>query len=240
VDVGHVNAVAVDGHALLVGLGFVRPPVPLRWTATREAGLRLARRIRLGRPAEALVERWRALPRNAAGPALLAVTPGQVRVEDAPQERPGWSWAVVEVTDPLGRARARVVAQQPAGGVPAHNALPLDGLVAVADSARGRLVGVDRQSGAIVRSVQLPGELPFPRGICSLGGARVVVGTRDPAALTIVDLEAERIEERIELPDDRGESPYAVIPLPAAFEDPAGRLPVSRAGWGVAGGDASA
>jgi hypothetical protein len=66
------------------------------------------------------------------------------------------------------------------------------------------------------------------------------VGTRDPAALTIVDLDAERVDDRIELPGDCGESPYAVVALPDGFEDPAGRLPVTRAGWGLEGGDASA
>ena len=240
VDIGHVNAVAEDGGGLLVGLGFVRPPTRLRWTAAREAGLRVARRVGLGRAAGAVIDRWRALPRNAPSPALLAVTPGTIRVEDAPQERPGWSWAVVEVQSPLDRPRARVVARHPAGGVPAHNALPYDGLVAVTDSARGRVLAVDRRSGDVVRSVQLPGTLPFPRGLCRLGDGRLAVGTRDPAALTIVDLDAGRIDDRVLLADDRGESPYAIAPLAPGFADPAGRLPATRAGWGLVGGDASA
>jgi hypothetical protein len=240
IDIGHVNAVAEDDGALLVGLGFVRPPTPLRWPAAREAGLHVARRVGLGGVAGELMGRWRALPRNAPSAALRAVTPGQIRIEDAPQERPGWSWALVEVRSPLDRPRARVVARHPVAGAPTHNALPYDGLVAVADSARGRVLAVDRRSGAIVRSVQLPGALPFPRGMCRLDDGRLAVGTRDPASLTIVDLEGGCVDDRVPLPGDRGESPYAVAPVPPRFGDPAGRLPATRAAWGIVGADASA
>ena len=64
------------------------------------------------------------------------------------------------------------------------------------------------------------------------------MGTQQPAALNVIDLAAGRLDERIELRDDRGESPYAIGPVPESLGDPA-LLPSSRAEWGIPGGDAS-
>lgn len=239
-DLGHVNAAVLDGDVLLVGLGLARPPVSLAWHEFRERGLRIARRLGLGAPADGLVRWWRSLPGRAPGPNLLAAMPSQIRPENV-DIRPGWSSVVVAVDSPHHhrRPRARVIVRLPGRGVPVHNAVPYEDRIAIADSGAGRVIAVDRRTGDVVRSVELPEELPFPRGLLRLPDGRFVVGTQQPVALTIVDLEAERIDDRVVLPDDRGEASYALVALPDGFEDPAGRLPTTRAGWGITGADAS-
>jgi len=244
VDLSHLNALALDGDALLVGLGFVHTPVPLIWPVLRERGSRCATRVGLGRPAEAAVALWRRSPAarigaRRLGPDLARVTPGKVPVDRGVPADSGSTWAVVELRPRTARRpHSRLVAREPAGGVPSHNVLPVGDLLVVNDSAGARVVALDRATGTVVESVELPGELPFPRGLMRLDDGRFVVGTQDPAALTVVDLPAGRVDERIELPDDRGESPYAIAAVPAAFGDP-GLLPTTRAGWGIAGADAS-
>lgn len=245
VDIGHVNAVALDGDGLLVGLGMVRAPASLWWPLARERGLRLAGRLGLGRVAQGAVDRWRSSPavaigrRQAAGAGLVAITPGTIGFEPGGEPPEGWTWAVVELR-PDGRShRPRIVTRRPSDALPAHNAVAHGELVAVCDSPGRRVVGVDRRSGQIVRAVALPGDFPFPRGLARLPDGRLVAGTQMPAALNVIDLDAQRIDERILLEDDRAETPYAIAPLPPAFDDPAGRLPTTRAGWGIIGADAS-
>jgi hypothetical protein len=225
--------VALDGDVVLVGLGLVRAPMSLLWTSARKRGGLLARRAGLG----ALVER--VFPPGRLGD-LAAITPGAQPMDPSRPGRPGWTWAVAELRPrEAAQPGSRIVARQPAGAVPSHNLAVWDGLLAVNESARKRLVALDRETGAIVRSVDLPGERPFPRGLLPLGDGRFVVGTQFPPALHVVDLMAERLEERILLPDDRGEAPYAITAVPDSFGDPSG-LPATRAEWGIPGADASA
>jgi hypothetical protein len=220
IDVGHLNAVAADGDGLLLGLGLVRSPAPLWWPVLRERGLRLADRIGAGRLANAALRGWRASPLAklgrgvAAGPAFVAITPGTIDFTPGDLTPDGWTWALLS----LSRERqARVIARHPTQALPVHNIVPHGDLLAVCDSPGGRIVGVDRISGAIVRSVALPGEFPFPRGLLRLDDGRLVVGMQSPAALAIVDLDAERVDEQILLADARGESPYAIAALPDSF-----------------------
>jgi hypothetical protein len=238
-DLGHVNAVAVDGDVVLVGLGLVRPPLSLAWHVLRERGLRVAARLGLGRSAQWLVGRWRGLSFVSPKSLDLWPAPGQIRMEDTGL-RPGWSSVVVELQRPLGRSRSRIVSRLAGRGVPMHNVLPYGAGLVVADSGGGRLLLVDRQTGAVTRSVALEGELPFPRGVLHLGGDRFVVGTQRPAALNVVDLDAERVDDRFVLPDDRAEAPFALVAVPDRFSDPSGRLPAARADWAVPGADTSA
>jgi hypothetical protein len=102
--------------------------------------------------------------------------------------------------------------------------VPCGDLVAVNDSPGSRVLGVDRRTGQIARSVALPGEFRFPRGLVRLADGRLVVGTQLPASLQIVDLERERIDECLLLDDDRGEATYAIAAVPERFADPVGRL----------------
>jgi hypothetical protein len=244
VDLGHVNAVAPEGDALLVGLGLVRTPIPLLWPALRERGTRFAERVGMGGAAARAMALWRRSPLARIGARrlptdLTLVTPGQLAIDTGGAGEPGWTWAVAELRpDARGRLRSRLLARHPARAVPSHNLAVIDDLVVVNESARGRIVGLDRESGAIVRSVELPGDYPFPRGLIRLDDGRFLVGTKWPATLSVVDLAAERVDERIELPDDRDETPYAIASVPEDFGDP-GRLPASRAEWGIEGADAS-
>jgi hypothetical protein len=200
--------------------------------------------VGLGGVAEAAARLWRGSPAAKVGgrylaPDLTAVTPGSLPFVRGVSSEPGATWAVVELRPRTARRpSARIAAREPAGAMPSHNVIAADGLLVVNDTARARVVGLDRETGAIVHSVQLPGELPFPRGLLRLDDGRFVVGTQHPATLNVVDLEAGRVEERIELPDDRGESPYAIGAVPDGFGDPA-LLPGSREAWGIPGCDAS-
>jgi hypothetical protein len=242
-DFGHLNAVAQDGDGLLLGLGMVRAPANVWWPLVRERGLRVAARMGLGGAAGAVVDRWRAsrlvaLGRGlAAGPELVAITPGTIDFRPGGSPPRGWTWAVVELH---ADGRTRLVTRRPAQALPVHNVVPHGELVALCDSAGARILGIDRRSGDIVRSVPLPGAFPFPRGLARLADGRLVAGTQSPAALTVLDLDAERIDERILLDDDRGETPYAIAVLAGDFDSPAGRLPATRAAWGIAGADGSA
>jgi hypothetical protein len=200
IDVGHLNAIAADEDGLLLGLGLIRAPTPVWWPVLRERGLRLANRIGAGRLADAALRSWRAS--RPPNPRPAAPAPD------------GWTWALLSLA---ADRRARVVARHPAQGRPVHNIVPHDELLAVCDSPGGRIVGVERSSGAIVRSVALGGEFPFPRGLLALADGRLVAGVQAPAALAIVDLDAERVDERILLADDHGESPYAIAELPDGF-----------------------
>jgi hypothetical protein len=244
VDLSHVNAVALDGDALLVGLGLLHPHVQLLWPTLRERLRRVAVGLRLGAPAERAVERWRGsaggrLTSRALHSDLTDVTPGSLPFTRGVAAAPGSTWAIVELRpSTAARPRAQIVAREPAGAMPSHNVAVAGGLVVVNDTARARVVALERETGALVHSVQLAGELPFPRGLVRLDDGRFVVGTQNPAALNVVDLAAERVDSRIELQDDRGESPYAIAQVPEGFGDPA-LLPSTRSAWGIPGGDAS-
>jgi hypothetical protein len=185
-----------------------------------------------------MLNAWRGSPLVRLGP----YAPGAARVAapapgDAPSlDAAGTSWAVVELD--AGLRRARVLAHHPVGREPAHNALAVNGRVVVNDSDRGHVLALDRHTGEIVRRVELEGEKPFPRGVTALADGRLLVGTQSPLALRIVDLDAERVDDRILLPDDHGEAPYAVASVPATFADPAGRLPATRAQWPIVAADA--
>lgn len=246
-DVGHVNAVARRGDDLLITLGVIRRPRAVWPMAGAAVALRAAARVGLGRPAVRAAEFAVA---SAAGRRLLArgsVAAGRpgFNAKLPPGETwPDWRWALLELPGAAGglrgRPAARVVTQHRSGGLPVHNAVPFGDLVAVNDSARGQVLALDVRTGTTVASVQIPGELPFPRGLLRLNGNRFLVGVQHPGRLLVVDLGEQRIEDEIPLPDDRDESPYAIAFVPDGFDDPAGRLPATRAGWGIPGGDASA
>jgi hypothetical protein len=248
VELGHLNAVACNGDAVFVGLGLIRTPVPLRWVAARERGLRAAERVGLGSLAHGAMARWRRSRaarigrRLPTGQDLLTITPGQLPIGFGGPGQPGWTWGVVELRPSAGRRRrgprARLIVHQPARGIPSHNVVASGDLVVVNETARARVVAVDR-ADRIVHSVEFPGKLPFPRGLLELPDGRFLVGTQHPAALNVVDLAAERIDECILLPDDRDESPYAIVSVPESFGDPSA-LPATRAAWGIPGADASA
>jgi hypothetical protein len=221
IDIGHLNGVAVDGDKVLVSLGLLRPPPPLLWAMVAAMrARRLAVRAGVGRLADAALERWLASPAGRAQAAerdRVTVARGPRRGDGLPEPGPDWTWAIVELAED---APARIVARHRAGGMPVHNVVPFDGVVAVNESSAGQVLAVDRATGAIARRVQLPGELPFPRGMMRLPDGRFLVGSQKPLALNVVDLDAERLDDRIELSDDRGESLYAVAQIPDSFEDP--------------------
>jgi hypothetical protein len=246
-DVGHVNAVAARGGDLIVGLGVLRPP-RLAWpVAAISYGARTAERLGFGRVVAAAVEAAERSPR-ARGilgrPRIASARPGFNATLQPGQTQPAWSWAVLELPGAAARLASRrsvrVVARHSSGGRPAHNVVPWDDRIVANDSPRGDVVALDARTGAVVSSVHIPGELPFPRGLLHLDGGRFLVGIQQPARILVVDLDEQRIEREIALPGDRNESPYAISFVPDGFLDPRGRLPTTRAGWGITGADARA
>jgi hypothetical protein len=244
VDIGHVNAIAPDSDAVLVLLGLLRPPPPLAWRVARDRALVAADLAGLGRAARSAVARWRASPLaatrrgRAEGLKRPPTTPGALRLEDALLADSDGRAVLLRLSLDLPRRGARVVARLRAGGMPAHNVVRLDSLLVLNDSSHGEVVAIDAGTGAVVRRVALSGELPFPRGLLDLGGGRVLVGRRDPNALEVVDVHGGRVEHRFDLGRDVDEAPYAIARVPDSFDDPVGRLPATRAAWGVSGGDA--
>jgi hypothetical protein len=243
VNVGHVNAVTLDGAGMLVGLGLLRRPPALFRSAMLVRGNRLADRAGLAGFAANLGQRWRrdgaVGSANPEGLALM-VTPGKLGTAKLLPAAREWTWAIVELdAAPGGRTpSARLVCRHPAKGAPAHNAVIHGDRIVVNDSPRGVVLALSRSSGEIERSVSLGGEKPFPRGLVHLGNGRFLVGTQRPAALNVVDLESEEMVERIRLPDDHGETIFGLAPVPDTFMSPEARLPDSRAGWPIPGADA--
>ena len=102
--------------------------------------------------------------------------------------------------------------------VPIHNVVPMpDGTLLTLDSGAGALL-VLRPDGREVHSLTLAPPAPhgFLRGLCAIGGDRVLVGERN--RLLVVDLNTATTGGSIILAESPRESVYAIAPLPADFE----------------------
>jgi hypothetical protein len=201
---GHVlslvqlNGVDRDGDSLLLSFGRV---VPHRVYARKRTG--------------ALVERLGLrLPR----------THGTGRVSRLPAApEPGSAFALVRLrgTDPdLAPARGELAYRLEDVRVPNHNVLVRDGRVLYNDSNGGRLVELDLSARREVRSVAVPGEPSFARGLAAWRDGLHLVGSQRPAAVHVVDLDAERLVDSVALSDEPRESVYAIALVPDEFDDP--------------------
>ena len=104
--------------------------------------------------------------------------------------------------------------------VPNHNVLVRDGRVLYNDSNGGRLVELDLSARREVRSVAVPGEPSFARGLAAWRDGLHLVGSQRPAAVHVVDLDAERLVDSVALSDEPRESVYAIALVPDEFDDP--------------------
>ena len=152
----------------------------------------------------------------------LLVMLGQIAGRTEEDWQDAWS-AVVELADagkPLAKARASVLCRRNGLVVPNHNVGREDGLVVFNDSNGNRLVAVDPKTNEERRSVSIPGDPPYARGLARIGADRWLVGSQRPLAVYELDLRAGKIvhEHTFEAPED--ESVYAVCLLPDDFGAP--------------------
>jgi hypothetical protein len=202
-DLSHVNGVTVEHDSLLVGLGRVRLPSPS--PAERAAALvgGVAHAAIVGRP---LTRRLRA---------------GRVQRFGA-DPQPGTHRRGLIVRLAPGRA-AEILVDRPLVRWPNHNQLVHGSELVLCDTAAGRVVAIDRDTGA-ERCAQIPQRSCFLRGLAWLGDDRFLAGTRRPAALHVVDLAAGRTEVALRLSDEWYESVHDIEPLPDAWDDPPAAL----------------
>jgi hypothetical protein len=117
---------------------------------------------------------------------------------------------------------------------PNHNAAEEGDLLLYNDSNRHAFVVWDRSLGREARTVPIPGDPPFARGLWRVSPGRWLVGSQKPLALYEVDVEAGEIVATHDLQGDEEETVYAICGLPDRFDDPspaAGADP--KAFWGL-------
>ena len=152
----------------------------------------------------------------------LLVMLGQIHGRTERRWQDSWS-AVVELEDKgksLAKARASILCRRHGLVVPNHNAARADGLVVFNDSNANRLVAVDPRTNEERRSVAIPGDPPYARGLASIGPDRWLVGSQRPLAVHDVDLARGEVVRSyaFDAPDE--ESVYAVCLLPDEFAEP--------------------
>ena len=211
-DVAHLNAVTRARDGLIVSLGRVLTPRAYRSRRLRRRIRHAAARAPITRPAMAAQTR-RHLSRMRADPL------------PAPYRQPGSS-ALVLVSDPAAGATqpARVALRQDGIEVPNHNACEAGDLLVYNDTNGGRLVAHDRRNGSPRRSVDVPGNPGYARGLARLGDETFVVGSQRPAALHTIDLAAGRVTSSVILGRDPWECVSSVAVIPDSFDDPPQRL----------------
>jgi hypothetical protein len=190
-----LNALARDGQRLLVSFGRVLP----RRAYLRKHVAATAARLRIPLP-----------ERPATRPSRLPAG-----------AEPGSSSALVALEQ---NGAADVVYRAGDATVPSHNVLVAEGCVLYNDTCGGRLVELDRAAWTERRSVAVPGEASFPRGLARLAGDRYLVGSQRPAAVHVLDLAEGRAVDTFPFSDDERESVYALAVLPGSLDEPPPRV----------------
>ena len=133
-----------------------------------------------------------------------------------PREVPGSASALVEVS---AAGTAKLLHRVPGISVPNHNVHREGEWLVYDDSNGSRLVG-HSLAGGTERSVSIPGDPSFVRGLAALGGLQFLVGNQEPLALYRVDLSEGEVMDRILLESVPHESTYGICLLPDTFDDP--------------------
>ncbi|MGH2992332.1 MAG: hypothetical protein ACRDL1_02205 [Solirubrobacterales bacterium] len=213
-DVGHLNAVTRARDGLVVSLGRVLTPSAFRSRSLKRLVRHAAARTAITRPAMAALRR-REL--RKLGADLLPL----------PDRGPGSS-ALVLVSDPAAAhasaPAADVVLRQDGLELPNHNVLEVGDLLVYNDTNRDRLVAHDRSDRGAMRSVDVPGNPGYARGLAWLGGEKFVVGSQRPTALHTIDLGSGRLTSSAVLGRDAWESVSSIAVVPESFDDPPARL----------------
>jgi hypothetical protein len=104
--------------------------------------------------------------------------------------------------------------------VPNHNVAQIGETIAYNDSNGGRIVAVALDGVSPDRSVTIPGNPSFARGLAQLDRTRFLVGSQAPAAIYLVDLAAGRVDTTFLLNGEATESVYGLCILPKRFLPP--------------------
>jgi hypothetical protein len=212
-DVGHLNAVTRARDGLIVSLGRVLTPRAYRTRRLKRRARRAAAKALITRPAVT------ALGRRYRRKARVDLLPN-------PDRRPGSS-ALVMLSDPTvtgATPAADVLFRQDGLDLPNHNALEVGDLLVYNDTNGCRLVAHDRRNGSSTRSVQVPGDPGYARGLAWLGDETFVVGSQRPPALHTIDLRAGRVTSSAVIGRDQWESVSSIALIPDSFDDPPERL----------------
>lgn len=208
-DVVHLNSVSRSSRGLLLSFGRVLSPRALRLENVKG---RLGRLGETGRVAGGLVAAARRLQDERRS---LAPVP-------APS-RQGSSFALVGLHDGGAslreEGRGEILFREAGTRVPNHDGLEAGNLLLFNDSNRCRLVAVDQETGVVYRSVEVPGSPGFARGLAEIGGGLYAVGSQNPAAVHLIDLEASEVIRSVRFDDKPGETVYGVAPLPESFDE---------------------
>jgi hypothetical protein len=133
----------------------------------------------------------------------------------------GSSSAIVAI-DKDGKARFCNRAQDTQ--VPNHNVIQADEWLVYNDSNDGRVVATQPTGAQPDRTVSIPGQPSFARGLAQREGFKFFVGSQAPFAIYEVDLEHEEIVSTILPESEPNESVYSICLLPSLFETPPSRL----------------
>jgi hypothetical protein len=212
-DVGHLNGVARGREGLVVSLGRVLSPAAYRSRRVERRLLGAGEASVVGRRAVRALKR-RKLRSIAADPLPMP-------------DRGSGSSALVLVDD-CGRLAeappAKVLLRRDGLSFPNHDVIEVGAFLFYNDSNRGRLVAVDRDGRGGERSVPVPGDPGYARGLAWLEDETFLVGSQRPTAVHVIDLRAGRVESSIELSQDPLESVFSIAMVPDRFDDPPERL----------------
>lgn len=189
----HLNGLTVVDEGLLVSFGRVLAPGRV---GARRRKAWMYRWLPFLRPLGRLLRRRTREHRGLAGTSLA-----------------GSSSAVVQVNE---EGTPRVVHRSLDTRVPNHNVMRVDGLLVFNDTNAGCLRAID-DNGKAVRSVAVPGDPSFARGLEHVDGLRFLVGSQHPLATYLIDLDAQRLENRFLLDGPPEEAVHGIARLPTGF-----------------------
>ena len=148
------------------------------------------------------------------GDGSLLVSFGRIVTREEDEGR--WGFSALARLDGEGFS---ILHRQAEVRVPNHNVAEAGDLLLFDDSNRHCLVAVDRRSGA-ERTVAIPGDPPFVRGLAQVEPHVWLVGCQAPFALYAVDLGRGKRVATFPLGGVEYEAVYGICPLPESFSDP--------------------
>lgn len=204
-DAVHLNALIRSDGALLLLFGRILTARSVRRYRWRSALGRMAARLGL----------------RQVGSSRETATARAGR----PSRIPGSGWAVVRLDE---EKRAEVLYRGGDVDVPNHN-LHIEGeRLVFNDSNLGMLACLDLARARVDRSVAIPGEPVFNRGLVAVVGGLYWVGSQNPAAVYLVDLEKGQVLRRIVLDGEPNETVFGLLSLPEVFAHPPEGSPLLR------------